>query len=89
MTLPLIYALQKSSSVEKRRIINLVKNHSENKEKVAEVINYVRSSGGMDYAKTKMLQYQQEAFDILATFPNNRYKLALEQLVRFTTDRDK
>src|SRR5690606_36792333 len=33
MTIPLIYALKITSSSEKRRIINLVKNHSENKDK--------------------------------------------------------
>ncbi|MBD1424772.1 polyprenyl synthetase family protein [Sphingobacterium arenae] len=89
MTLPLIYALKNTTSAEKRRIINLVKNHSENKDKVTEVITFVRSSGGMDYAREKMLQYQQEAFDILTTFPDNPYRAALEQLVRFTTERNK
>jgi len=89
MTLPLIYALRNTNSSEKRRIINLVKNHSENKEKVAEVIDFVRSSGGLDYATEKMLQYQQEAFDILKSFPENIYRESLEQLVRFTTERKK
>lgn len=89
MTLPLIYALKNTDSTKKRYIINLVKNHNENKDKTTEVITFVRSSGGMDYAREKMLQYQQEAFDILTTFPDNPYKLALEQLVRFTTERNK
>jgi len=89
MTLPLIYALRNTSRSEKRRMINLVKNHSENKDKVAEVITFVRRSGGMDYAKEKMLQYQQEAFDILKEFPENIYRTALERLVRFTTERNK
>ncbi len=89
LTLPLIYALRNTSASEKRRIINLVRNHSENKEKVAEVIAFVRSSGGMDYATEKMLQYQSEAFAILETFPASAYRSALEQLVRFTTERNK
>ena len=89
LTLPLIYALKNTSTTEKRRIINLIRNHSDNKEKVAEVIAFVRSSGGMDYATQKMLQYQAEAFEILATFPDNTYRTALEQLVRFTTERNK
>lgn len=89
MTLPLIYALQQCSSSEKRRIINLVKNHSENKEKVAEVISFVRNSGGMAYATEKMMEYQAEAFTLLNEFPDNPYKKGLEQLVRFTTERNK
>src|SRR5690606_18185969 len=89
MTLPLIYALKKTDSVTKRYIINLVNNLNENRDKTNEVMTIVRSSGGMKYARQNMLQYQQEAFDILTTFPDNPYKLALEQLVRFTTERNK
>lgn len=89
MTLPLIYALKHTSNSEKRRIINLVRNHSEDKEKVAEVIAFVRNSGGLAYAEERMLAYQQEAFAILSTFPENQYRLGLEQLVKFTTERKK
>lgn len=89
MTLPLILALNEASPREKRRIINLVKNHNEDTNKIAEVINFVRSSDGMGRAKARMTQYQQEAFDILKTFPDNVYRAGLEQLVRFTTERNK
>lgn len=89
MTLPLIYALNETSSAQKRNIIKLVKNHNENPEKVAEVIEFVRSSGGLDYATKKMLQYQQEAFAILEDFPHNAYKQGLQDLVKFTTERNK
>lgn len=89
MTLPLIYALSQTSKSEKRRIINLVKNHNENTEKVEEVIQFVRSSGGLEYATGRMMEFQQEAFDILAKFPDNVYKEGLKQLVTFTTERNK
>jgi len=89
MTLPLIYALKHSDRAEKRRIINLVRNHSEDKEKVAEVIDFVRKSGGLEYAQEQMFLYQKEAFAILGSFPESEYRKALEQLVRFTTERNK
>ena len=89
MTLPLIYALNETSNGQKRNIIKLVKNHNEDPEKVAEVIEFVRSSGGLDYATHKMLMYQQEAFDILNEFPDNVYKEGLKELVKFTTERNK
>ncbi len=66
MTLPLIYALNQVSKSEKRHIINLVKNHNEDPKKVSEVIQFVRHSGGLDYAKERMLAYQQEAFLFIA-----------------------
>lgn len=89
LTLPLIYALNNTSKEKKRYIINLVKNHNEDAKKVMEVIDFVRTSGGLDYAKEKMLSYQTDAFKILETFPESQYKTGLEQLVRFTTERNK
>ncbi|COY25117.1 Probable polyprenyl-diphosphate synthase GrcC1 [Mycobacterium tuberculosis] len=90
MTLPLIHALSIVDKSQKRKIINLVKNHNEDSQKVAEVINFVKINGGLDYATEQMLKYQQEAFDILDTIPNGgEYKKGLEQLVRYTTERKK
>lgn len=89
MTLPLIYALSQAPRAERRRIINLVKKHSEDSEKVKEVIAFVQGSGGMEYAQERMLEYQQEAFAILTEFPDNAYRRGLEQLVRYTTERNK
>ncbi|MCL4641449.1 MULTISPECIES: polyprenyl synthetase family protein [Olivibacter] len=89
LTLPLIYALNNTSKEKKRTIINLVKNHNEDQKKVMEVIEFVRNSGGLAYAREKMLSYQAEAFNILEAFPESEYKTGLEQLVRFTTERNK
>jgi octaprenyl-diphosphate synthase len=89
ITLPLIYALNKASSSEKRRIINLVKNHNEESDKVSEVIDFVRNSGGLDYAHSRMEAYQQEAFSILNDLPEHNSRNSLQQLVRFTTERKK
>ncbi len=89
ITLPLIYALNKTGSSEKRRIINLVKNHNEESDKVSEVIDFVRNSGGLDYARSRMDAYQQEAFNILNELPEHESRDSLQQLVRFTTERKK
>ncbi len=87
ITLPLIYALNKASYLEKKRIINLVKNHNDEPSKIAEIIRFVHSKGGISYAEQKMQTYQREAFDILNQFPDHHARTALEQLVRFTTER--
>lgn len=89
ITLPLIYALNKAGSSEKRRIINLVKNHNEESDKVSEVIDFVRNSGGLDYARSRMDAYQQEAFAILNELPEHESRNSLQHLVRFTTERKK
>ncbi|MGI4022847.1 MAG: polyprenyl synthetase family protein [Janthinobacterium lividum] len=89
ITLPLIYALNKASKSDRNKIINLVKNHNEEPKKVAEIIAFVKDSGGLNYAETQMAKYQEEAFAILNTFSENQFRLGLEQLVRFTTERKK
>lgn len=89
VTLPLIYALNKASKSDKKRMINLVKNHEDNPDKINEIIEFVKNSGGLAYAEEQMAQYQQQAFEILNTFPDSESKIGLEQLVKFTTQRKK
>lgn len=89
ITLPLIYALNKSGRSDRRRIINLVRNHNEEADKVSEIIDFVRKSGGMDYATRQMELYQEEAFNILNNLPEHSSREGLRQLVRFTTERKK
>lgn len=87
MTLPLIYALSKSSWLEKRKIISIVKNESEKPKKVKEVIEYVKRSGGIEYANQVMNNYHRQAIDMLSQLPDSVYKNSLAQLVQFTIDR--
>ncbi|MBB6327189.1 octaprenyl-diphosphate synthase [Algoriphagus iocasae] len=89
MTLPLIYALNQSDWLEKRKIISLIRNRSEDKKAVNEVIQYVKQSGGLEYAKTVMNSFYQEALDILKSFPDSEYKTSLENLVSYTIERKK
>lgn len=87
MTLPLIYALSKASWFEKRRIIGIVKNESEKPKKVKEVIDFVKKSGGIEYATESMKNYHIQANDILSKLHDSVYKNSLSQLVQFTIER--
>lgn len=89
ITLPLIYSLNNSNKSTKSKIIKLVKYHNDEPEKVDEIINFVRSTGGLDYAERKMFDFQQKAFEILNTFPESDTKKSLEDLVKYTTERRK
>ena len=89
MTLPLIYALENANSEERKHIIHIIKAHSENSEKVAEVIAFVRKSGGLVYAEQAMNQYRDEAFAILHTFEDTEVRRCLEGLVNYVTERKK
>lgn len=87
MTLPLIYTLQHVDRETRRKIIYIVKNQNTNKQKVQEVISLVHKSGGIQYAKEKMMQYQKEAMDILYQFPESEERKAMETLVQYVTER--
>jgi len=88
MTLPLIYSLMKADRSTKRRIVNIIKNHNTEDKKVKEVISFVKSSGGMEYATQKMQEYQARAFVVLDTFPDSVFKNSLRDLVKYTTERN-
>jgi octaprenyl-diphosphate synthase len=87
MTLPLIYALNKVDNSTRRSIINIIKNENQNIEKVRWVINMVRQQGGMEYAKSRMNEYRDEALKILKTFQESAARTSVEQLVEFTISR--
>jgi octaprenyl-diphosphate synthase len=89
MTLPLIYALNKAGFLEKRRVINIIKNDSENPKKVDEVITFVKNSGGIEYATQAMNSYVVEAQSLLDSFPESTYRQSLHQLVQYTIERSK
>jgi octaprenyl-diphosphate synthase len=88
MTLPLIYALGRSSWFERRRIVGIVKNESAKAKKVKEVIEFVKKSGGIEYAEKVMNAYHQEALAILEELPDSVYRKSIIQLVQYTIDRN-
>jgi octaprenyl-diphosphate synthase len=89
MTLPLIYLLQKSSWIERRKLIYTIKNHNTNPAKVADIIRKVKDCGGLDYAEQKMNEYRKEAFEFINEFPDNEYKTSMINLIQYTTERKK
>jgi octaprenyl-diphosphate synthase len=87
LTLPLIYTLNTVSKPLRRELIYIIKNHNTDPEKIRYVISQVVAAGGIRYASEKMNLYRDEALSILYEFEDNEVRRALEELVRFTTDR--
>jgi octaprenyl-diphosphate synthase len=88
MTLPLIYGLSQAGWSEKRKIISIVKNESDKPKKVKEVIEFVKGSGGIEYAVNAMHRYHQEAMTLIKDFEDTPYKRSLIQLVQYTIERN-
>jgi octaprenyl-diphosphate synthase len=89
MTLPLIYALNNCSSSEKSWCINSIKNHNKDKKRVKEVIQFVKDKNGLTYAEQKMVEFQQEALQLLHHFPSSEYKDSLTLMVNYVIERKK
>jgi octaprenyl-diphosphate synthase len=87
LTLPIIYTLNTVDKPTRRELIYIIKNQNKNAGKIKYVMNKVVEAGGIQYAAAKMNSYRDEALTILHEFSDNDVRGALEELVRFTTDR--
>ena len=87
MTLPLIYVLNTCTEKEKQWLINYVKKYNKDKKRVKEVIAFVKTHNGLEYATAKMKEFQQKALNILNDFPASPYKEALTLMVNYVIDR--
>ncbi len=88
MTLPLIYLMKTVSYKERRHIINTIKNHSQDPERVTELIHMVHEKGGIDYAREYMHIYKDRAIELLRELPDVSSRHSLEQLIEFTVSRE-
>jgi len=87
LTLPIIYTLNKVDKTTRRKLIYILKNENKTTAGIKFVIDKVTESGGLTYAEQKMENYRDEAIEILNRFNPGPVRDALEDLVRYTTDR--
>ena len=87
LTLPLIYTLNNIDASTRRKIIYIIKNKNQDRQKVNWVIHEVEKTGGIAYAKSKMNEFRDEALQLLYEFPESPARKGLEDMVRFVTDR--
>jgi octaprenyl-diphosphate synthase len=89
MTLPLIYVLNTCTKNEKSWLINSVKNYNRDKNRVKDVIAFVKQQGGLDYAVAKMKDFQTQALHLLDQYPDSEFKASLILMVNYVIDRKK
>jgi octaprenyl-diphosphate synthase len=89
MTLPLIYTLNNAPKEVRAELINIVKNHNEEKRYVNRAIEIVTRYGGLEYAHTKMMELKELALHELKEIPDTDAKRAVIGLVEYTTVREK
>lgn len=89
MTLPLIYALNNASWLKRREVIFKIKTQNTNQKVVREIIEFVRASGGLEYAEKTMHEYIAVGREILDELPESEYRQALHELISYVVERKK
>ena len=89
MTLPLINALQNATPAKRKAIIRIIKKYHNRPKKIGEVVDFVRNSGGLDYARGKMENHLKNASEILSNFPPSKERDALNEVIAYTGARKK
>jgi octaprenyl-diphosphate synthase len=89
ITLPLIHALEKSDRRTRNEILGIMKTRKKSANEIKKVINFVNTSGGIDYAIETMHLYRDKALAILDTCPPGEVNDSLREFVLYTTSRKK
>lgn len=87
MTLPLIHTLQSANEKDRKYFFDTIKRYNNNQKRVKELITFVKSSGGLEYAITVMKNFQQKAKDILNEFPESEAKKSLHLMLDYVIER--
>ena len=89
LTLPLIFTLDQVDVKTRKSLIYIIRNKYKSKADIQQVIDTVKEAGGINYASRKMEEYKNNAIAMLHTLNESPERMALEELVRYTTERRK
>jgi len=87
MTLPLIHTLKTANEKDRKYYFDTIKRYNNNPKRVKELIEFVKSSGGLEYAITVMKDFQQKAKDILNEFPDSEARKSLHIMLDYVIER--
>ncbi|WP_343686478.1 polyprenyl synthetase family protein [Chryseobacterium gleum] len=87
MTLPLIHTLKTADEKDRKYYFDTIKRYNNNPKRVKELIEFVKSSGGLEYAITVMKDFQQKAKNILNEFPDSEARKSLHIMLDYVIER--
>ena len=89
ITMPLLGALKSASEEESAKIRSLVKDIPGHPECRDEIVAFVKSNKGLEYAASRLDFYVDEAVKALSVLPESHEKELLVKLARYTANREK
>lgn len=88
LTLPLIHALAQADARDAKHIRGLVRSGKAAKQSYGEVIDFVHKHQGIEYARSKAVEYADKARTSIAGLPESPAKTSLLQFVDFVMHRE-
>ncbi len=88
LTLPLIYTINTTSWLTKRKLIRLIKSNHLNDDKIFSIKETVKSHGGIKYAKEKMQEFSQKALNTLQEFSPSPARDEITKIISFSMNRN-
>lgn len=89
ITMPLLGAMANAGTEEETRVRALVRDIAGHPEHRDEVVAFVKSNGGLEYAVAELDKYVSRAVDALGVLPDSYEKKCLIELAHFTARRKK
>lgn len=88
LTLPVIYAIQHADNECVTQLAARVKSGEASAAEIAELVDYTKSHGGIEYAERRMRELHNEALQLLDAWQNAEVRESLRGYIDFVVDRD-
>jgi octaprenyl-diphosphate synthase len=88
LTLPLIHALNSSTSIEKIKFRGYIRQFKKKSDRAELILQWMSDKGSLQYAEEKMKDYQNKAFQILEYFSDSEAKSQIRDTILFLTQRN-
>lgn len=88
LTLPVIYAIQHADNEHVMQLAARVKSGDASAAEIAELVDYTKSHGGIEYAERRMRELHNEALQLLDAWQNAEVRESLRGYIDFVVDRD-
>jgi len=87
VTLPLIHAYDKASKVETIKLNRILSSKKKTRFDLDHLKEIVDRAGGFNYAKEKIVEFNEQALDALSPYPDSPYKQSMVDLIAFNMQR--
>jgi octaprenyl-diphosphate synthase len=89
VTLPLLYAIYNEDNTKKVYYKQIIQNKDFTPQHISELITFAKTSGGIEYAISRMKDYRDEAVKIIRQLPDSKSRNSLLLLSDYVVERKK